>query len=309
MQMEERKAVLAISLMAAFADGSQDDRERTQLKRITETLADPQINPAELYHDVLLGKVTLNEAAAAIGSPQLRQFAYEMAVCVCDADGAHTGNEKGFLDKLKARLGLDDGVAESFAGDAARIASMPIADAAAFEPPAAGAEDGTLDKMVLNYAILNGALELLPQHLATVAIIPLQMKMVYRIGKAHGYELDRGHIRDLLATMGVGMASQHFEQLGRKLLGGLLGQVAGGVGRMGGSVGAGTAFSFATTYALGQVAIRYYADGRSLSPATLKAAFDSMLGQGKALQTRYAREMRDRASTLNLDQVFQAVRK
>ena len=309
MQMEERKAVLAISLMAAFADGGKDDRERAQLKRITETLADAQIDPVALYHDVLLGKVTLDEAAAAIGSPQLRQFAYEMAVCVCDADGAHTGTEKAFLDKLKVRLGLDGAQADSLAGDAARIASMPIADQAAIEPPSAGADKAALDRMVLNYAILNGALELLPQHLATVAIIPLQMKMVYRIGKAHGYDLDRGHIRDLLATMGVGMASQYFEQFARKLLGGLLGQVAGGLGRVGGSTGAGTAFSFATTYALGEVANRYYADGRSLSPATLKAAFASMLDQGKALQARYVSEIRNKAGTLDLEQVLQAVRK
>ena len=62
-----------------------------------------------------------------------------------------------------------------------------------------------------------------PQSLASMAIIPLQMKMVYRIGKAHGFELDRGHIKDLLATLGVGLTSQYVEQFGRKLLGGLLG--------------------------------------------------------------------------------------
>ena len=59
--------------------------------------------------------------------------------------------------------------------------------------------------MILNYAILNGALELLPESLATMAIIPLQMKMVYRIGKTYGFELDRGHIKDFLATAGVGI--------------------------------------------------------------------------------------------------------
>ena len=49
--------------------------------------------------------------------------------------------------------------------------------------------------MILNYSILNGALELLPQSMASMAIIPLQMKMVYRIGKEHGYELDRATSR------------------------------------------------------------------------------------------------------------------
>ena len=67
--------------------------------------------------------------------------------------------------------------------------------------------EAELDKSILNYSILNGALELLPQSMASMAIIPLQMKMVYRIGKSYGYELDRGHIKDFLATAGIGMAS------------------------------------------------------------------------------------------------------
>ena len=111
-----------------------------------------------------------------------------------------------------------------------------------------------MDKMILNYAILNGALELLPQSLASMAIIPLQMKMVYRIGMAHGFELDRGHVKDFLATVGVGLTSQYLEQFGRKLVGGLLGKLAGGLGRALGSAATGAGFSFASTYALGQVA-------------------------------------------------------
>ena len=85
-------------------------------------------------------------------------------------------------------------------------------------------DNAELDQAILNAAILNGALELLPETLSTMAIIPLQMKLVYRIGKAHGYELDSGHVKDFLATVGVGLTSQYLEQAGRKLLGGLLGQ-------------------------------------------------------------------------------------
>ena len=96
--------------------------------------------------------------------------------------------------------------------------------------------------MILNAAILNGALELLPQSWASMAIIPLQVRLVYRIGKAHGFELDRGHIKDFLATTGVGMTGQYVEQFGRKLIGGLLGKVLGGAGRAIGSQATGSAF-------------------------------------------------------------------
>ena len=44
-----------------------------------------------------------------------------------------------------------------------------------------------LDRMILNTAILNGALEIMPHTLATMAIIPVQMRMVYQIGKRQGY--------------------------------------------------------------------------------------------------------------------------
>ncbi len=91
-----------------------------------------------------------------------------------------------------------------------------------------------LDKTILNYAISAAALELLPESLATLAVIPVQMKLVHRIGQSFGYELDRASAKDFLATLGVGLASQYFEGFARKLLGGLLGGVGGGLGRAAG---------------------------------------------------------------------------
>ena len=116
------------------------------------------------------------------------------------------------------------------------------------------AVDAAVDKMVLNYAILNGALELLPQSLATMAIVPLQMKMVYRVGKSSGHELGRGHIKELLAAAGLGLTSQVVEGYARKLLGGLLGKVGGGLAKGVGNQVASSAVSFATTWALGKLA-------------------------------------------------------
>src|SRR5690606_37877283 len=159
------------------------------------------------------------------------------------------------------------------------------------------------DKSILNYAMLNGALELLPQSWASMAIIPLQVKMVYEIGQAHGVELDQGHIREFIAAVGVGLTSQYLEQFGRKLIGGLLGKAAGrtlgGVGR----AATGMAFSFATTYALGQVAKRYYAGGRQMSTALLKQSFQDLLGPAKQMQTQYLPQIQQKAATLDAGQV------
>ena len=170
------------------------------------------------------------------------------------------------------------------------------------------ADAAALDATILNYAIVNGALELLPQSMASMAIIPLQMKMVYAIGKAYGFELGREHIKELLATVGVGLTSQFLEQFGRKLVGGLFGKIGGGLLGGVGSVTTGAAFSFATTYALGQVAKRYYAGGRTIDAAGLQQSFSEMLGQAKQLQGKYTGQIAEQARTLDLTKLLAAVR-
>ena len=188
------------------------------------------------------------DAVASLDRIEARQLAYEMAVCVCDADGVQSEPERGFLAQLRDSLGLDAKAADRFAHDSHALAALPLATspgeaasagqgASAVAVPKANPETGgdatELDQAILQAAILNGALELLPETLSTMAIIPLQMKLVYRIGKAYGFELDSGHVKDFIATLGVGLTSQYLEQAGRKLLGGLLGKVAGGL--LGGS--------------------------------------------------------------------------
>jgi uncharacterized protein (DUF697 family) len=187
-------------------------------------------------------------------------------------------------------------------------AAAPAAAAGPVVAATPNVPEAELDRSILNYAILNGALELLPQSWASMAIIPLQMKMVYRIGKAHGYELDQGHIRELLATLGVGLTSQYLEQFGRKLLGGLLGKAAGGLGRQIGRAATGMAFSFATTYALGQVARRYYAGGRQMDGALLKDTFRNLLEPAKRMQEQYLPQIRQQADSLDMAKVMSLVR-
>lgn len=308
MTTAEQEAILFIALRAAFADGAGHEREREEIRRLAEALPG-ELNVAALYQDALLGRRTVAQAAAALSTPELRQYAFEMAVGVCDADGAHSVTEKAFLDELRPLLGLDAARGEAFEAEAAAVAGAPLAAATPLEPPYAATLTGAqMDEMILNYAILNGALELLPQSLASMAIIPLQMKMVYRIGAAHGFELDRGHVKDFLATAGVGLTSQYLERFGRRLVGGLLGKLAGGLGRAVGSAATGAGFSFASTWALGQVARRYYAGGRTLSADTLRQAFAGMLDEAKVLQSRYLPEIERRARTLDVAEVVKSVR-
>ena len=109
-------------------------------------------------------------------------------------------------------------------------------------------------------------------------------------------------------SVGVGLTSQYLEQFGRKLLGGLLGGVAGKMGRGLGGAATGMAFSFATTYALGQVARRYYAGGRVMSTALLRESFQELLGPAKQLQAQYLPQIRQKAATLDAGQIMAMVR-
>jgi uncharacterized protein (DUF697 family)/uncharacterized tellurite resistance protein B-like protein len=319
MDTATQRAILNIMIHTALVDGQKSENERAAIRDVAESLAG-QAGGAALagvYQDVLLKRVTLSQAIAGLTELEHRQLAYEMAVCVCDADGVQSQAEQGFLASLRNALRLaDDDPAIASAAQADSIAAAavvapvvaPVVVAVA-APVATPARDAELDKSILNYSILNGALELLPQSWASMAIIPLQVRMVYKIGKAHGVEMDQGHIKEFLATVGVGLTSQYVEQIGRKLIGGLVGKAAGKM--LGGLTGAATgmAFSFATTYALGQVARRYYAGGRVMSTELLKRTFQETLGPAKNLQQEYLPAIRQRASTLSASEVVELVRR
>ena len=106
MTESEKRAVLTVSLMAAFADGAKHDRERDELRRIAEGLASEGLNLPSLYQDVLMKRVSLPAVVAELKSTEAQQLAYEMAVCVCDADGIHSEVEKRFLESLRAAFAM-----------------------------------------------------------------------------------------------------------------------------------------------------------------------------------------------------------
>jgi uncharacterized protein (DUF697 family)/tellurite resistance protein len=326
MTAEETRSILTIALMAAFADGLKDEGERAAVKRIAEALGpEAGFDLPGLYREVLLAKPDLAKVAASLQSQEARQLAYEMAVGVCDADGAQGPAEKTFLARLAELLALPSAAAGATSARADEIAEAAFA--ATDAPPGAGAaasaaaatvagtvmgkssvSEAEMDKLILNAAVTNAALELLPETLASMAIIPLQMRLVYRIGQAHGYSMDRSHAKDFLATLGVGLTSQYLEQFGRKLLGGVLGGLGGGLGRTVGRQAASSGLTFATTYALGRVAQRYYAAGRTMDTATLKQTFAGLLDEARGLAPRYREQIEQKASTIDTRSLAALVR-
>ena len=323
MNRDEQNALLAIAIHAAFADGAKEEQEREEVRRVAKSLADAGDAPdlPRIYQAVLLKRLPLSEVAAMLNDIGQRQFAYETALYVCEVDGRLVDAERRFLGELRRLLGLPAVEAERIEKDVDQIVDRIEFQPAPTTVPSAASASGTATdpemevqvevdtgKRILNYALLTGALELLPQSWASMAIIPLQIKMVYGIGKEHGVSLDQGHIKEFIAAAGVGLTSQYLEQFGRKLLGGLLGKAAGKTFGRAGSVATGMAFSFATTYALGQLARRYYAGGRTMNAAVLRETFESLLGPAREMQTQYLPQIRERAASLDAGQVMALMR-
>jgi uncharacterized protein (DUF697 family) len=223
-------------------------------------------------------------------------------------------NELNARADALAEAGLPPPLPSEAGGAGARVATGPAPRVAASVAGAAAsattnaARDAETDSSILKYSILNGGLELLPQGIATMAIIPLQMKMVYEIGKRHGYTLDRGHVKELIATVGVGMTSQVVENFARNLLGGLAKKYLGkGAGKLVGTA-TGAMMSFATTYALGQVAKQYYGGGRTLSNVDLKSIFTREVERAKNLYPQHQSAIETSARNTDVGSLLATVR-
>ena len=288
-------AQLCICLFASFSDGQKCEAERARITDLAAELGSDDFS--SLSRQILMGKLSLDQTIQALPEQNDRMLAYEMARAVCEADGTISTDENNFLAELSGKLSL--GSKETLALNE-EVDSFALAPVVSEAPAIAPAENSP---MILKYSILNGALEMLPETLSTMAIIPMQMKMVYRIGKSHGAELDRRSIVAFLATAGVGMGSQIVEGFARKVMKGLGNKVMGGMAGKVASGATGSAFSFASTYAIGHVADRYYSGSQSLPKTECKSLLSNLTTEGKALYEKYLPEIRERASTLNASSI------
>lgn len=91
---------MTIALLAAFADGANDEREYEPIRHVVDTLCGESgtIGFARRYREGLLNHVDLEAVAAALNDLEHRQLAYEMAVRGCAADGRMNEQERPFLE-------------------------------------------------------------------------------------------------------------------------------------------------------------------------------------------------------------------
>ena len=288
---EMTDAHLALAVLAARADEAGVPAEAEELEQLASNLA------AELPGEV--DSAHMADYAEALSAPERRHGAYATALAVCRADGKLSKRERAFLRELGGALGLSRDERRALRQDAdALVGTSRRASEASINEE--------VDDIVRNAALLAGALELLPQTIGTIGIVGLQVRMVKRIAKQYGKDPSTAKAREFLATVGVGLAGQALEIHVRRAAKHLHKQ--GFLGRLAGHL-AGPGFTFATTYALGELAQRYYSGGQSLDREELRGTFTDLYESAKRLAVESDDAIRSRAAGLGIGDLVGLLRR
>lgn len=303
----DAEIIITIAAQAAVADGSRNATELSQIAAAASRLGLP--NAQAVVERAAAAPEDVRALAASLSTDAARRAAYEIAVAVCNADGVADARELAFLQELSGTVGTGVDTAEmsaiaSVATLTGAVMPPPVPATAAAQPPTAA----EMDAMILDQAILTAALEVLPDRLANMAILPLQLRMVYTIGQRYGHDMSAAQVKDLAAVFGIGAAAQFMESIVRKTLGGLAGGLLGGLLGGASGVAAGATVSFAATYALGHAAAQYYAQGRSLSAADMKALFTRFQQEAQTIFPKVQDRVQTVAKGTNLQSVLGTLR-
>lgn len=316
MTEQDAETIIALAAVAAMADGRHDASE---LSAIEEAARRFGVSSADrVIQQAATGQLQAADLAQRLSDDEARQTAYDVALAICNANGPSSSQEDDFLRRLATSLALDATIASAAASRAKAEASSIASSPFSAPPPPLGAVTGTvtdstganfsaLDDHILDQAILTAALELLPDRLANIGILPLQMRLVRHVGQQHGQQMDANQIKDLVATFGLGAAAQVMESVVRKAFGGIAGGLLGGL--LGGAAGtaAGGAVTFASTYALGHAAEQYYAQGRSLSTGDMKALFARFQKEAQTIYPKVQERITQRARGTNLSSLMRSI--
>lgn len=305
MNERDHEPIVTVAYLAALADGRTAPEEDSELRAALSRLGVTDVDA--VAQRGASARAPLAELARRFSDDDARRLAYETALVVCHADGPLNRQEADFLSALRSALGLAPATVAEMEQSAAGLAGAqtvtPVVVGSGTPPG-----DDALDRAILQQAMMTSAVELLPDKLANVVILPLQLRLVYQIGQHYGQKLDADQIKDLAGTLGLGAAAQVMEGVVRKLVGGVAGGLFGRLVGGAGGVAAGAAVTFAATYALGHVAQQYYAQGRRLNTQDLRALFQRFQGEAKDLFPKMRDEIQAQAQTLDLRSLVQGIR-
>jgi uncharacterized protein (DUF697 family) len=270
--MNEATACVKALVAVAKADGTVTPEERATLSWALSGL--PGSGDLEPFLDE---HIDIDLVLAQIKTQHAREGLWQSAYTMVYADRIATAGEQELLEKMRVTLQIDDGQASATKRivDEAKDTLLPsniqpIADAATRQKE--------IDEDVLKYSVLSAVLGAFPVPglaIATdLAIVGLQVKLVRDVGQYWGHKVDKAAAKSLLAGLGLGTGARIAVSNLAKL-----------VPVWGSAFGATTAF--ATTWALGKLANRYFESGQKADLSQLRKEMKAMEKAGK---DAYARE-------------------
>ena len=294
MEDTDQAPMIAIAMMAARADGRVDSVEQRAVDAVVARTGSPDVTG--LAQQVAAGQLRIPDLASRLSDDEARRAAWEGALAIVNADGPANTAEQAFLSELRAAPGFSDADVAESSRTASALARTPLAAGALSAAP--------LDELILQQAILTGALEVLPDRLANLAILPLQLRLVYQIGQRREQKLDANQVEDRAATLGLGAAAQGVEGVAMKLIGGLGGPLGRNL-RRGYGVATG-AVTFSATYAS---AMWRSSTTRRAGDSTAPTCESCSSASRRKRSTPGCEERIERqASTLNLQSLLQGFR-
>lgn len=262
--LETKESVPMLQLLVAVAksDGKIEGAEKDAIEDSFKELSLPTGYSVErlLTEDVALDAI-LNQ----ITSDEAKKSAFSSAYLLARADGAYTEPEKKLIQTLQTRFNISDKEIKELELELV-VVDTPVETTivSAVAPPERAARANDLRRKYCILTALAGAIPV--PVIGDLMVIPMQLKMVYELGKVYGQDATKDKIKNILATLGVGTGARIAVSSISKLVPG-----------WGSFVGATTAF--ATTYAIGHVATRHFESGVPVE--TLKTEFKQKKEEGK----------------------------
>jgi uncharacterized protein (DUF697 family) len=263
---KEGMACLRALVAVAKADGKITAEERSSLEGALAML------PAAGDLQPFLDETTdFDQLLRDITTPVAREQLWQSAFSMIHADGKATAEEQKLVDKMRVAFQIDDAKVSTTKRllDETKDTLLPSNIEAISDPERRQKE---IDQDVLKYSVLSAVLGAFPVPgiaIATdLAIVALQLKLVRDVGQYWGHKVDKDAAKTLLGGLGLGTGARIAVTNLAKL-----------VPVWGSAFGATTAF--ATTWALGKIANRYFESGQKADIAQLKSEMKSMEKAGK----------------------------
>jgi uncharacterized protein (DUF697 family) len=227
----------------ARADGVLKADERFAIE---DALAGARLPDGVTLDDLLYEKHDPAQLAATITSPDVRDYTYASVFSIAYCDRELAEPEQRLLDLLRSawQISPED---ERALVKALEIGSVAANPDEALPPTARSRETRKqeFDTLLARACIVSGLTGAIPIPLVPdLLVVPMQVKLVHSVAGLFGRTMDKQTVQLMFETLGVGVGARIGITALCKLVPGW-GSLVGG------------ASSFASTYALGQVAYMY----------------------------------------------------